>query len=53
MCTDFTNLNKCCPKDDFPFATIDKIVDSAAGYEMMVSLECFSGYHQIWLHRED
>jgi hypothetical protein len=20
MCTDFTDLNKCCPKDDFPLA---------------------------------
>jgi hypothetical protein len=31
MCTDFTDLNKCCPKDDFPLTTIDKVVDSAVG----------------------
>jgi hypothetical protein len=24
MCTNFTNLNKCCPKDDFPLSRIDK-----------------------------
>jgi hypothetical protein len=53
MCTYFTDLNKCCPKDDFPLAKIDKIVDSDAGYEMTSLLDCFSGYHQIWLHRED
>jgi hypothetical protein len=29
------------------------VVDSAASYEMMVLLDCFSGYHQIWLRKED
>jgi hypothetical protein len=53
MCTDFTNLNKCCPKGDFPHARIDKIVDFTMGCEMMALLDCFSGYHQIWLHKED
>jgi DNA-binding transcriptional MerR regulator len=53
MCIDFTYLNKCCPKDDFLLARIDKIVDSAAGCEMMTLLVCFSGYHQIWLRGED
>jgi hypothetical protein len=53
MCTYFTDLNKCCPKDDFPLARIDKIVDSVAGCEMMALLNYFSGYHQIWLRRED
>jgi hypothetical protein len=53
MCTDFTDLNKCRPKDDFPLTRIDKIVDSAAGCEMMALLSFFLGYHQIWLCRED
>jgi hypothetical protein len=53
MCTDFTDLNKCCPKADFPLARIDKIVDSVAGCEMMALLDYFLGYHQIWLHKED
>jgi hypothetical protein len=35
MCIDFTNLNKCCPNDDFPLARIDQIIDSAAGCETM------------------
>jgi hypothetical protein len=47
MCTDFTNLNKCYPKDDFPLLRIDKIIDSAVASEMMVLLDCFSGYYQI------
>jgi hypothetical protein len=53
MCTDFTDFNKYCPKDNFPLARIDKIVDSAMGCEMMALLDCFSGYHQIWLRKED
>jgi hypothetical protein len=53
MCTYFTDLNKCCPKDDFPLARIDQIVDSTTGCEIMALLDCFSGYHQIWLRRED
>jgi hypothetical protein len=53
MCTNFTDLNKCCPKDNFPLARMDQIVDSAAASEMMALLDCFSGYHQIWLQPED
>jgi hypothetical protein len=49
MCTDFTDLNKCCPNDDFHLTRMDKIIDSAVGCEMMALLDCFSGYHQIWL----
>jgi hypothetical protein len=47
MCTDFTDFNKCCPKDDFPLAKIDQIVDSTAASEMIALLDYFFGYHQI------
>jgi hypothetical protein len=53
MCIDFTNLDKACPKDNFPLPRIDKIVDSAAGCEVMSVLDCFSGYHQIYMKEED
>jgi hypothetical protein len=53
MCTDFIDLNKWCPKDDFPLMRIDKIIDSTTFCETMVLLDCFLGYHQIWLHKED
>jgi hypothetical protein len=53
MCIDFTNLNKACPKDNFPLPRIDKIVDSAAGCEVMSLLDCFLGYHQIYMKEED
>jgi hypothetical protein len=53
MCIDFTSLNKACPKDNFPLPRINKIVDSAAGCEVMYLLDCFSGYHQIYMKEED
>jgi hypothetical protein len=53
MCIDFTSLNKACPKDNFPLPWIDKIVDSAAGCEVMSLLDCFSGYLQIYMKEED
>jgi hypothetical protein len=53
MCIDFTSLNKDCPKDNFPLPWIDKTVDSAARCEVMSLLDCFSGYHQIYMKEED
>jgi hypothetical protein len=53
MCIDFTSLNKACPKDNFPLPRIDKIVDSAAGCEVMSLLDCFFGYHQIYMKGQD
>jgi len=53
MCVDFTDLNKCCPKDPYPLPRIDKLVDIATDCEVMSLLDCFSGYHQIWLNPDD
>jgi hypothetical protein len=41
MCTDFTDINKCCVKEDFPLSRIDKVVDSATGCETMALLDYF------------
>jgi hypothetical protein len=53
MCIDFTDLNKACPKDEFPLPRIDSLVDAAASSELMSLLDCYSGYHQIWMKEED
>jgi hypothetical protein len=53
MCIDFIDLNKCSQNDDFPLARIDQIVNFSVASEMMALLDCFSGYHQIWLQPED
>jgi hypothetical protein len=53
MCIDFTDLNKASPKDEFPLPRIDSLVDAAASSELMSLLDCYSGYHQIWMKKED
>jgi hypothetical protein len=53
MCIDFIDLNKACPKDEFPLLRIDSLVDAAASSEFMSLLDCYSSYHQIWMKKED
>jgi hypothetical protein len=53
MCIDFTDLNKAYPKDKFPLPRIDSLVDATASLELMSLLDCYSGYHQIWMKKED
>jgi hypothetical protein len=53
MCTNFTNLNKACPKDEFLLPRIDSLIDTIATLELMSLLDCYSGYHQIWMEKED
>jgi hypothetical protein len=53
MCVDYTYLNKHCPKDPFGLPRIDQVVDSTAGCSMLSFLDCYSGYHQISLAKED
>ena len=47
VCVDFRDLNKACPKDDFPLPNIDTLVDATAGHEMFSFMDGFSGYNQI------
>jgi hypothetical protein len=53
MCVDYTDLNKHCLKDPFEIPRIDQVVDSTAGCSMLSFLDCYSGYHQISLAKED
>jgi hypothetical protein len=53
ICIDFTNLNKACPKDEFLLPRIDSLVDAATSSELMSLLDYYSGYHQIWMRKED
>jgi hypothetical protein len=53
MCVDYTDVNKHCPKDPFRLPRIDQVVDSTAGYSMLSFLDCYTGYHQISLAKED
>ena len=53
LCIDFTDLNKACPKDPFPLPRIDQIVDSTSCCDLVSFLDAYSGYHQIFLTKED
>ena len=47
MCVDFRDLNKACPKDDFPLPHIDVLVDNIASSALISFMDGFSGYNQI------
>jgi hypothetical protein len=50
---DFHDLNKSCPKDNFPTSFIDQIVDECVGCEAFSFMDGFSGYNQIQIKLED
>ena len=53
MCVDFTDLNRACPKDSFPFPRIDQLVDSTTRHKLITFMDAFSGYNQIRMAKED
>nr|KYP65874.1 Transposon Ty3-I Gag-Pol polyprotein [Cajanus cajan] len=53
MCTDYTDLNKACPKDAYPLPCIDRLVDGASGHSIFSFLDAYSGYNQIKMHPAD
>ena len=52
-CVDFRNLNKACPKDEFPLLNMDLLIDSAARSAMFSFMDGFSGYNQIRMAPKD
>ena len=53
MCVDYTDLNKVCPKDNYPLPTIDQLVDSTACHQLYSFIDVAQGYHQILMKKED
>lgn len=53
MCVDFTDLNKACPKDNFPLSRVDTLVDSTAGHQTLNFMDTFSGYNHIKMYEPD
>nr|KYP66534.1 Transposon Ty3-I Gag-Pol polyprotein [Cajanus cajan] len=53
MCTDYTDLNKACPKDAYPLPCIDRLVDGASGHSIFNFLDAYFGYNQIKMHSAD
>ena len=53
VCTRFHDLNKSCPKDNYPTPFIDQIIDACAGSEVFSFMDGFSRYNQIQIKLED
>jgi hypothetical protein len=53
VCVDYRDINKACPKDNFPTPFIDQIVDDCAGSEIFSLMDGFSGYNKINIALED
>ncbi|KAI5342997.1 hypothetical protein L3X38_010873 [Prunus dulcis] len=53
ICVDFRDLNEACPKDDFPLAIIELMVDATTGHEALSFMDGSSRYNQIRMSPED
>ena len=53
VCVDFLDLNRACPKDEFPLPLTEIMVDATVGDEALSFMDGFSGYNQIRLAPKD
>ncbi|KAM1696491.1 hypothetical protein ACFXTN_028015 [Malus domestica] len=53
MCVDYTDLDKGCPKDNFPLPLIDRPIDSMVGCELLSFIDVYSRYNQILMNPPD
>jgi len=49
MRTDYTVLNKFCPKDLYLLSSIDPLVNGASKFLILCFLDAYFGYNQICL----
>ena len=50
---DFTNLNKACPKNNYPLPRIDQLVDSTTSHRLLSFMNAFYVYNQIRMDEVD
>ncbi|KAI5337873.1 hypothetical protein L3X38_017144 [Prunus dulcis] len=53
ICTDYQDLNRACPKDEFPLPNMDILIDSTSGQGLLSFMDGFSGYNQIKMSPKD
>ncbi|XP_075674961.1 uncharacterized protein LOC142644177 [Castanea sativa] len=53
VCVDFRDLNRACPKDEFPLPLTEIMVDATVGHEALSFMDGFSGYNQICMAPKD
>ena len=49
----FCDLNKSCPKDDFPLPITELLVDATIGYEALSFMDGYSGFNHIRIAPKD
>jgi hypothetical protein len=47
VCVDYRDINKPCPKDNYPTPFVDHIVDNCVGSEIFSLMDGFFSYNQI------
>ena len=53
VCVDYRDLNKACPKDNYPTPFINQIIDDCARCEVFSFMDGFFGYNQIEILPQD
>ena len=53
VCVNYRDLNKACPKDNYPTPFIDQIIDDCAGCEIFSFMDGFFDYNQIDILPQD
>lgn len=53
ICVDYRDLNKACPKYEFPLPITELLVDATTGFDALSFMDGFSGYNQIKMAPED
>lgn len=53
MCVYFKDLNKACPKNNYPFSKIDQLVDATTGHEMLSFMDTYFRYNQVKMASRD
>ena len=53
VCTDFRDLNKATPKDEYPKPVADMLINEVSGHRVISFLDGNAGYNQIFMVEED
>jgi hypothetical protein len=53
VCTDFRNLNRATPKDEYPMPIAGMLINDASGHKVLNFLDGNAGYNQIFMSEED
>jgi hypothetical protein len=53
VCIDYRDINKACPKYNYPTPFIDQIIDDCSSYEFFSFMDGFSSYNEIEITPED